>query len=295
MIYLLLSILTASGLNILFKLFGRKNLDLFKVIMVNYIVCFLIGQWINPAPIIPQEVLHKPWFPYALVLGIVFTLGFNVIAYTVHYFGVTVATVMQKMSLLISVIFAILVFNESVNLLKIIGLILAFISIILITYKDEERLLTGDERRKKQYLYLPVLTFVMSGFIDACFLYVSKTGIVSPVDRHFITSLFGIAALAAVFYYIYLRLWGGETGMQYGELIAGLILGTVNYFSIYFILQLLQTGWDGSIIFPMNNIGILIFSAVAGIFLFRERMNKRNRFGLILALLALVILGILHK
>ncbi len=292
MIYLLLSIVTASALNILFKIFGKRKLDLFKVIMVNYVVCFLTGQWFSPSPVGWAEMTHATWFTYAAILGVVFIVGFNIIAQTVHYFGITVATVMQKMSLLLSVLFAILAFGEPVGIIKVTGLILALGSILLITYKEKAAALLHDKANVTHHWYLPALTFLLSGFIDSTLLYVNKTGIVLPADDHFITGLFGVAAISAIAYYLYLRLLGRTSGMQMGELVGGTILGVVNYFSIFFIMRLLQTGWDGSVIFPMNNIGVLVLSAVTGIVLFREHMNRQNRLGLILALAALIILGL---
>lgn len=291
MIYLLLSILTASGLNILFKIFGHRSMDLFKVIMVNYVVCFLIGQFFSPTPIGWTEMLEARWFSYAAVLGIIFIVGFNIIAQTVHYFGITLATVMQKMSLLISVIFAILYFGEGVSFLKIIGLILALLSILLITKREKKEVTASSAKERYRHLYLPIFTFLLSGLIDSMLLFLSKRGIVLTTDPHFITVLFGMAAVSAGLYYLYLRVLKKIENLTMGELLAGIILGSINYFSIYFILRLLQTGWDGSILFPMNNIGILVVSAIAGIVFFKEGLRRWNWLGLLLALMALAILG----
>ncbi|HRB19940.1 MAG TPA: hypothetical protein PKZ14_07645, partial [Chitinophagales bacterium] len=70
----------------------------------------------------------------------------------------------------------------------------------------------------------------------------------------------------------------------------GIILGIPNYFSLYFLLKTLDTlTWQSSIIFPINNLGIVGLSAIAGVALFQEKMNTQKIIGFILAISSIIL------
>ena len=95
-----------------------------------------------------KESIHEPWFPYSIVLGLLFISGFNILAKTVQNIGVTLASVAQKMSLVISVSFTLWYFSESLNALKIIGFIAAFLSIILVNLQGKNDMNIQNGMRK---------------------------------------------------------------------------------------------------------------------------------------------------
>jgi len=58
---------------------------------------------------------------------------------------------------------------------------------------------------------------------------------------------------------------------------------TFNFFSIY-LLVLLLGKYEGSVVFPINNVGILGFSALIGLLFFSEKFSVYKWFGLGFAL-----------
>ena len=75
-------------------------------------------------------------------------------------------------------------------------------------------------------------------------------------------------------------------------MIAGISLGVPNFFSIYLLLLALQQGWGGSVVFPVNNVGVLVMAAIFGIVLFKERLIPIRIWGFALAVLAIVLITI---
>jgi multidrug transporter EmrE-like cation transporter len=76
--------------------------------------------------------------------------------------------------------------------------------------------------------------------------------------------------------------------------VAGLILGLVNYGSIYFLLRILGSGLiDRSAAIPANNMGVVALSAVVGVALFKEKLSAKKLWGILLALVAIALLTIL--
>ncbi len=124
MLYLLLTVACSVLLGFIFKLFARFGIDGFQAIVFNYATCFCCG-WLHLGHFpVQAENFGAPWMPYALVLGLIFVSGFNMAALTVRYFGVTIGQIMQKMSILMTVPFAIFAYQESAGWVKIVGIII---------------------------------------------------------------------------------------------------------------------------------------------------------------------------
>ncbi len=77
----------------------------------------------------------------------------------------------------------------------------------------------------------------------------------------------------------------------------GACLGLVNFGSIYFLVKALDHHdpvkgiIDSSVIFGINNIGIVSLSVLLGILLFREKLSKVNAAGMALCITAIIILA----
>ena len=86
--------------------------------------------------------------------------------------------------------------------------------------------------------------------------------------------------------------------LQPKVLIWGSCLGLVNFGSIYFLVRALNfrdplgNGLDSSVVFGINNIGIVCLSVLLGRLAFSERLSLMNKTGIFICLLATVILAI---
>jgi len=232
----------------------------------------------------PQLHLQKAWFPYAAGLGVLFIIGFNLVGITVEKFGISLATLMQKMSIVISVFFSILFFSENVGLIKILGLLLAFISILM--YNNKVYKLRAE---LGLVFMIPILAWITSGLIEIGLLIAQRTGKIAGEDSSFVSYIF---LFAGIFGLIGLLISKSRWSLLRREnLIAGLALGVPNFFSMYYLVKLLNLDWDGSVILPVNNIGILVCSAILGLAFFKEKNNSLQWLGLILSIVAIFVLS----
>ena len=84
----------------------------------------------------------------------------------------------------------------------------------------------------------------------------------------------------------------GVLVLEYKNVIAGIVLGIPNYFSIYFLVKALRSDlFDSSGIFTINNVGIVIISTLLGIVFFRERLSMKNWIGIILAIISIALVS----
>ncbi len=269
---------------ICFKLFFRKGVNSFIAIIVNYWVCLTLGSiLVGHVPIVTYG-LETKWVPFGLALGGIFIVGFNITAQSVRFTGMTITSVMMKMSLLISSAYAIVFFAENAGLPKLLGIAMAAIAVILINATPG----TGSSGfRPGPYAIYPILTLVLSGLIEIILYYVQATGLSLDADAELTTFAFSVAAIigAVIVAWLYIS---GRKKFQWKDYYWGVALGVPNFFSIYLILVMLKQGFEGSVLFPVLNISVLVLTTLVGMIAFSEKLRPINLIGIGLAILAIL-------
>jgi drug/metabolite transporter (DMT)-like permease len=131
-----------------------------------------------------------------------------------------------------------------------------------------------------------------SGAIDTTLKYMQDTYVPKEEVSIFSGSLF---AIAACFGLIILLIKSIKKRAPFGvkNIIAGIVLGVPNYYSIVFLIKALQTeGFESSTLFTINNVGIVIVSTLVGILLFKEQFSFKNKIGVALAIVGIVIVAL---
>ena len=285
MIFLLLSILFSTGLFVVFKYFGIYKIDVLKAIFVNYIVAFSMGFFFAERQIPISEIYLQPWFSGALFLGALFVSIFFVMAMTAQKNGVSVTSIAGKMSVVVPVFFGIILYNESVTFLKIVGIIMALIAVYLSSVKEEKT-------EKNGTLLLPILLFIGSGTIDTLLKYIQENYVADEDVSIFSGSLFGIAGVFA-FLILVIKTIKKRESFGYKNIIAGIILGVPNYYSIIFLIRALQNkNFESSTLFTINNVAIVVVSTLVGLFFFKEKFSIKNKIGVAMAILGIILVTI---
>ncbi len=283
MIYLLLSIIASSLLFVIFKLFNVFKINTFQAIVVNYFVACICGLLSYNAPVNTGEIISSEWFYGAIGLGFLFISVFNLMALTAQKNGVSVASVASKMSVIIPVIFGIYVYNESAGFQKIIGIILALIAVYLASIKQ------NSDISFKKNLALPLLVFIGSGIIDTSIKYIETTYIPENGIPIFSATIFCFAFTFGLLLVIYKTI-RRQFQFDFKSIIGGIGLGIVNYYSIYFLLKALNMeGNESSTLFTINNVGIVMFSTLVGLLVFKESISRKNWIGIGLAIISIIL------
>ncbi|WP_242009251.1 EamA family transporter [Robertkochia solimangrovi] len=270
---------------VIFKLFDRYKVNTFNAIVINYIIACVIGILLNPAPVNLSSIVQRPWFSGAVLLGFLFINVFVVMARTAQTNGLSVASIAGKMSLIIPVIFGVFAYHETMGPLKLTGILLALAAVYLVSVKKEAAL------NFKQNLTYPLLLFLGSGIIDTGLKYLENYYVQKEEFSIYSASIFGTAAFMGILMIIYRKLTGRST-LRLKDILGGIVLGIPNYFSIYFILMALrENDLDSATVFTINNVGIVMITTFAGILLFGERLNKRNWFGVMMAIVSIFVIA----
>lgn len=286
MLFLLGSILFSSWLTLSFKLLERLQIPVFNAIVINYCVCVITGSVMAGKLPLSQEVIHAPWFPWAIAMGCLFIGLFNLIGYTTQQLGVSVVSVANKLSLVIPFLFSILLYQESIGILKWLGISIALISVVFVAYRPGE--VTHLDHLK---WLLPSVIFVGSGLLDTLIKFCESKFLDAHSQNDFLITAFSTAAFIGILLLLY-KMKIKHLKFDNRSIWAGIAIGVPNYFSIWCLMLVLkQYSGNSSAIFPINNMGIVLFSAVMAWLFFKEKMSWINWTGIALSLLAIVLIA----
>ena len=283
MIYLLLSILFNAVLFVIIKLFAKYNIDALQALVINYLIAFSVGLFFLDNTTDATEVFKCDWFKGSVLLGFVFISTFYVTTLTSQRNGLSVASVASKMSVIIPITLGVILYDEKLSYIKITGIVLALIAVYFTSKKE-----TGEVQEANNLIY-PILVFLGAGTIDSSLKYLQTYHVPTNQIGLFSTVTFFCAFSVGVLTILFLTI-RGPIKFSARNIIGGIVLGLPNYFSLYYLVKMLEAkAFQSATLFTIHNIAIVIVSTFVGILFFKESISKRNAFGIILALFALFL------
>ncbi|HOP04259.1 MAG TPA: hypothetical protein PL017_06310 [Tenuifilaceae bacterium] len=293
MIFLALSILSSALILVVFKLLSRYKVHTFSAIIVNYLTACLAGFFLSSSNPFTASVFTQKWFPIALLIGVMFIVMFYVIGKSTQKAGVAVTTVAVKMSVVAPIAFSIYYdANDSLTLLKTIGILLAVLSVLLTVYQKNNKQI--DIKK----ILLPAFLFIGMGIVDSFVKFAQATYITNELTPTFSSLTFTVSLVIGILILPFNHN-AAKNLSKIKSWILGVLLGLFNFGSMYFLILALNhvdvsTGEQamGSVVFGINNIGIVTLSVLIGFTFFKERPKALNWVGIALSGVAIIILAI---
>lgn len=282
MIIFVLAILTSVGIIVFFKLFERLKIDNLQAITLNYITAFALGLYFNDLNTTLADIYNSSWIKLAFTVGFSMIMTFNIFALSSQKIGLSITAVSSKMSVIIPVFIGFLFYNENLNFLKIIGILLALVSFYL-TLKPSK-----TNKFDKKLLILPILLFLGNGMNDSIFKHADKFYLTNDkslfISMSFLTS-FTIGLIILIILFI-----KNKTTFSLRSFISGIILGIINFFATYFFILALSK-FESSVFFPIFNVSIVSLATILGYIIFKERLQRINYIGLFLSLVSILLIA----
>lgn len=285
MIDLLGCVLCTGLLFIQFREYGRRGWPLLPIVSINYVVCVLCGVLYDATLFERMASSGKAWWWLGLLQGGLFISMFVLQGRAAHQIGLGYATLVTKMSMVMPTLLSVYSMNEQLTLLQVVGFVAALVAVVLIHLPHVQG--GGGQR---QWLVWGAVLFVGTGIIDSNFkiFQVLYAGILPGAA--FTVAVFGTAGVLGCLYWAVLAL-RGQQAWHRPSVWAGILLGVPNFFSVIFLVRALGQ-LPGSVFFPLNNIGLLLFVSVVGIVIYRERYTATGWAGLGMAALAILLLAL---
>lgn len=281
-LYIFLSTICSLFLAFGLKIVEQRKLDRIRVLTVNYIVAAaasVIQSISLKEPLVLSEVPIEIW-GMGLFLGAVFLIVFVMLSRSVDVNGVGISVTAMRISLLLPVSAGILLFGEELHGLKIVGIILVFISLILLVNRQEK---VGFKIDKHSFLLIGV--FVLAGTADVILKFF-ETYYTDQVSESWFTAL-----LYATAFVIGTAMLVVKKNLQFTreEVSFGIVIGVVNLYSTIFLLYALGH-MPASIVFPVINIMVVVGGTVVGILKWKDKLTQVQWAGLALACVSLILL-----
>ncbi len=292
---LILSISFSVAVSVFLKLARRCDVRIEQAILVNYVTACLLCLWLLRPPLATLfDQSATVWIILGL-LGVLLPTVFLVMAAAVRQAGIVLSDTAQRLSLVIPILAAFLVFHEALSGRKALGIVLALGALACLLKRTPASTAAapslgegtannaaGSPRARWAWLSL-LGVWVGYGTIDILFKQMARTG------AGFTSSLLLSFMLAALLMILWLA--ARRTAWHARSLASGILLGALNFSNIYFYIRAHQTyPQNPTLVFAAMNIGVISIGTLVGAGVFRERLSRANLAGIALAIGAVVLL-----
>lgn len=276
---LIASIACSVSVSILLKVARQKQVDVGQAIAVNYLVAVLLAVVLlqpHPASLLNPAT---PWW-ILIALGVLLPTIFLAMAAAVRHAGIVLSDAAQRLSLFIPLLASFLLFGEQLAGQKVLGVGLALLALLCLLIRPRHA--DGQSQNMRSVLML-LAVWVGYGTIDILFKQLSKAGAAFSSSLVVSFSLAGVLILAWLLF--------RRTVWNRNSLLAGLLLGLLNFGNIYFYIRAHQTFPENpTLVFSAMNIGVISLGAIVGAGFFKEKLSLVNMAGVALAIVAIVAL-----
>ena len=279
-IYLILAILSSMMVSVVMRISEKYTGEGMGKLAVNYVMCCLLAwAFSGGMDIFPRQAGLGATLLMGLVNGFLYLAGFVMLQWNISRNGVVLPSTFMKLGVIVPTLMAILVFGEQPRLTQLAGLLLAVVSIFVIQGKGEK------QKSGKVKIGGLILLMLAGGSADAMSKVFEETGNQALKDQ-FLLYTFAVALVLCVLLVI-----AKKQRFGWKDAVFGLLIGIPNYFSARFLLLSLAEV-PAMIVCPTFSVGTIVLVALAGVILFKEKLNRRKMIGLVLILAALVLLNI---
>ncbi|VGM96826.1 Uncharacterised protein [uncultured Avibacterium sp.] len=279
--YLFLAIACSVAVSVLLKVARRFNVVIEQAIAFNYLIALLLSYFLLQPNFQGQGftdfIVQNENSAIFLSLGLLLPSVFIIMSKAVEFAGIVRSDAAQRLSLFLPILAAFILFGEQLSQSRIISLILAFSALFCLINKPREQGLSV-----KGGLSLLAVWFGY-GVIDILFKQTAKMGSSFPI------TLFVAFALAMCVMFMYLLIkrtqWNGVS------LLAGIVLGGLNFMNILFYIRAHQSfSQNPTLVFAGMNIGVICLGTLVGAIVFKEKISKINGVGVVLGISAILSL-----
>ncbi|AXJ00843.1 EamA-like transporter family protein [Cyclonatronum proteinivorum] len=281
-VLILLSVGCSVLLANLLKLGELRRYSILNVLTVNYAVAFSSALVLN----VRNEVSLWPDFPlwfwfFCAFIGFIFIANFFLFSRSVHQNGLGVSIAAMRMSLLLPLLLAVVLYGEALTLSRVTGILLVFGALYLLISGRVKLRLTQVSSAG-----LLLLIFIFSGTADASLKIFEEEMSAVASEAHLMSAIFFFSLLIGIA--TSLR-QGQLQQLSRSEVMLGAGVGIPNLFSSVFLIQAFAW-YDASVVYAVVNMLVVAGGALTGYLFWKDDITRKELAGIALALAAILLL-----
>lgn len=286
MIYVLISVCCSVIVGVLIKIARQRQVDVQQLVLWNYPTTVLLTYLLFDPSLAGLNWTKLP-FQFYIPLSILLPTLFIFIALAVKYSGIVKTDVAQRMSLFVPLIASFLIFNEVVQLNKIIGIIIGLVAVGCSVGWTKKSTATSSSFNS---IY-PIIVFIGMGFVDILFKQIAQYKEIPYTTSMFVVFIGAMLFAALILAY---KVGWKKDSLDKSAIVWGLILGLFNFANIYYYMKAHRAiSENPSIVFTAMNVGVIVLGSLVGVFLFNEKLSLTNKIGLVLAVVSILLIAYL--
>jgi len=220
---------------------------------------------------------------WAVLCGALFISLFFMMGKSSQNNGVSLTTVVVKMSMAFSMILMIFIYNEKVNSFKIMAILMALLGIFFLSKEKQN----ADNKNNDKLLL--ILLFIGCGLLDFVLNYVQNYKLQYISSSLFSAFGLGLAGVIGCIMLLF-KSFRNKEKVTYKNIVAGILLGVPNYFSIYYLIHSYEViNLPDSTILAMLNVFSVLASLFAGYFIFKEKITWLKAIGILTCLFSIYL------
>lgn len=284
MYLVVLAALCSVSVSVLLKYCKNQQVDVLQMLGWNYLLAVLLCYvWFQP-DFSHVSLTGTPWW-IITILGIALPSIFLLLGRSLTRAGMIKTEIAQRLSVVLSLCAAYILFQEQFNLLKWAGIGLGFAAIVCILYSRSAQLSPFRSATQHQSaMWSLFVVWIGYALVDVLLKYTSELGLQFAVTLN----LSFIIALIFIVVSLLLR----KTQWSKQAIYLGLLLGLLNFSNIALYIKAHQVLQDSpSVVFAGMNILVVMLGVVAGVFFFKEKLTKLNLAAIIFSAAAIMVLA----
>lgn len=244
--------------------------------MVAVIAALFINktEGVSPLPAFPAWL----WL-FACLIGLFFIANFFIFSKSTHRNGVGVSVSAMRLSLVVPVLVSVLLFNETVTILRGIGMVLVMtaLALLIASRKDVKPGMINSH-------WLLFGVFLLTGLADASFKIFEQKGLPEGTEAQFLSVVF-----FSSFVFGMMAAGSGLKKISLDEIKMGIFIGLPNLLTTLFLIKALSHA-DGVFVYPAVNILIIIGGALIGKLYWDDKISLFEAAGMVMAVIAILLL-----
>ncbi|MGM9947877.1 hypothetical protein [Floccifex sp.] len=266
MTYLFLAIVSSASISVFMRISRSYVNNEMGLLAINYLICiFCASLYIKDFSISSSSFL-------GFINGFFYWISFVLFNQSIQRNGLILSSTFQKLGILIPTLITICVFKELNSWIQLLGVFLSILCIFILQSPSEEQNIHS--------LSLLCLLLIFNGSGDAMAKIFERVG---QNENVFLWITFVVA--------FFLCFLSNKTEITKYEIGFGVLIGIPNYFSAKFLLKSLYT-LPALIVYPSYSVFTVFLVSCFGVFIFKEKISKKQ-FGVLIGfLLSLIFLNV---